>query len=172
MMGKRFGIAVLVVMLGAVCLDIGGGLLDPGEFGIVATAEAVVGRPLTPVSVAASPGRPQGGVPSASIIVSVNAGSGGAKMPFVFPSRMGYQTPNIDRIARDGALFIDSYAQQSCTAGRASFILGQHPLRYSTDNGAETFSWPAGCTTLFHGEKGTCSSSSNTSKRACPSCGR
>jgi arylsulfatase len=40
---------------------------------------------------------------------------------------MGYQTPNIDRIAKEGALFTDSYAQQSCTAGRASFITGQHP---------------------------------------------
>ena len=42
---------------------------------------------------------------------------------------MGYKTPNIDRIAREGALFTDAYAQQSCTAGRASFILGQHPFR-------------------------------------------
>jgi len=42
---------------------------------------------------------------------------------------MGYHTPNIDRIAREGALFTDAYAQQSCTAGRASFILGQHPFR-------------------------------------------
>ena len=42
---------------------------------------------------------------------------------------MGYQTPNIDRIAREGAMFTDSYAQQSCTAGRASFVLGQHPFR-------------------------------------------
>jgi arylsulfatase len=42
---------------------------------------------------------------------------------------MGYQTPNIDRIADEGAMFTDSYAQQSCTAGRASFILGQHPFR-------------------------------------------
>src|SRR5262245_55380613 len=42
---------------------------------------------------------------------------------------MGYRTPNIDRIAREGALFTDAYAQQSCTAGRASFILGQHPFR-------------------------------------------
>src|SRR5262245_54275716 len=42
---------------------------------------------------------------------------------------MGYRTPNIDRIAREGALFTDFYAQQSCTAGRASFILGQHPFR-------------------------------------------
>jgi arylsulfatase A-like enzyme len=42
---------------------------------------------------------------------------------------MGFQTPNIDRIAKEGALFTDSYAQQSCTAGRSSFILGQHPFR-------------------------------------------
>ena len=42
---------------------------------------------------------------------------------------MGYQTPNIDRIAKEGAMFTDWYAQQSCTAGRAAFILGQHPFR-------------------------------------------
>jgi arylsulfatase A-like enzyme len=42
---------------------------------------------------------------------------------------MGGRTPNIDRIANEGAIFTDSYAQQSCTAGRASFILGQHPFR-------------------------------------------
>jgi len=42
---------------------------------------------------------------------------------------MGYQTPNIDRIANEGALFTDQYAQQSCTAGRSSFILGQEPFR-------------------------------------------
>ena len=37
---------------------------------------------------------------------------------------MGYKTPNIDRIAREGALFTDWYGQQSCTAGRAAFITG------------------------------------------------
>jgi arylsulfatase len=42
---------------------------------------------------------------------------------------MGYHTPNIDRIAKEGMLFTDSYGQQSCTAGRASFILGQEPFR-------------------------------------------
>jgi len=42
---------------------------------------------------------------------------------------MGYKTPNIDRIANEGAMFTDWYAQQSCTAGRAAFILGQHPFR-------------------------------------------
>src|SRR5712671_1209385 len=43
--------------------------------------------------------------------------------------RMGYQTPNIDRIAHEGAIFTDWYGQQSCTAGRAAFITGQSPIR-------------------------------------------
>jgi arylsulfatase len=42
---------------------------------------------------------------------------------------MGGRTPNLDRIAAEGALFTDYYAQQSCTAGRAAFILGQTPFR-------------------------------------------
>jgi len=42
---------------------------------------------------------------------------------------MGYTTPNIDRIGREGAMFTDHYAQPSCTAGRASFITGQYPIR-------------------------------------------
>ena len=42
---------------------------------------------------------------------------------------MGYKTPNIDRLAKEGALFTDWYGQQSCTAGRAAFITGQSPMR-------------------------------------------
>ena len=42
---------------------------------------------------------------------------------------MGYRTPNIDRIAKEGMMFIDYYAEQSCTAGRSSFITGQATLR-------------------------------------------
>ena len=42
---------------------------------------------------------------------------------------LGGTTPNIDRIANEGALFTDYYAEQSCTAGRSAFITGQHPLR-------------------------------------------
>ena len=42
---------------------------------------------------------------------------------------MGGRTPNLDRIAAEGALFTDYYAQQSCTAGRAAFITGQTPFR-------------------------------------------
>ncbi len=72
-------------------------------------------------------------------------GSGGAKRPNILilwgddigwynasaynQGVMGYRTPNIDRIARDGALFTDWYGQQSCTAGRAAFLTGQSPIR-------------------------------------------
>ena len=42
---------------------------------------------------------------------------------------MGYQTPNIDRLANEGMMFTDYYAEQSCTAGRSSFITGQSVFR-------------------------------------------
>ena len=42
---------------------------------------------------------------------------------------IGYKTPNIDRVAREGMMFTDYYAEQSCTAGRSSFITGQCTLR-------------------------------------------
>jgi arylsulfatase len=42
---------------------------------------------------------------------------------------MGYETPNIDRIGREGIKFLHYYAEQSCTAGRAAFLTGQHGIR-------------------------------------------
>ena len=42
---------------------------------------------------------------------------------------MGYRTPNIDRLAKEGMMFTDYYAEQSCTAGRSTFITGQSTLR-------------------------------------------
>ena len=42
---------------------------------------------------------------------------------------MGYWTPNIDRVAKEGVTFTDYYAQQSCTAGRACFITGRARIR-------------------------------------------
>ena len=52
MMLKRIGIGLLVTIIAALCLELGGRLSPLGEFSIISTAEAVVGRPLTPVSVA------------------------------------------------------------------------------------------------------------------------
>ena len=48
---------------------------------------------------------------------------------------MGYRTPNIDRIGKEGAMFTDWYGQQSCTAGRAAFITGQSPHPHRPDEG-------------------------------------
>ena len=42
---------------------------------------------------------------------------------------MGYKTPNIDRLAREGMMFTDAYGEQSCTAGRSAFITGQSVYR-------------------------------------------
>jgi arylsulfatase len=42
---------------------------------------------------------------------------------------MGYRTPNIDRIAKEGMIFTDAYGEQSCTAGRSAFITGQSVYR-------------------------------------------
>ena len=53
---------------------------------------------------------------------------------------MGFKTPNIDRIAKEGAILSTYYGQQSCTAGRAAFITGQSPVPHRTDQGR-----PAGC---------------------------
>ena len=50
---------------------------------------------------------------------------------------MGYTTPNIDRVAKEGVTFTDYYGQQSCTAGRASFICGQNPLPHRLDQGCD-----------------------------------
>jgi arylsulfatase len=54
---------------------------------------------------------------------------GGFNISAYSQGMMGYKTPNIDRIAKEGALFTDWYGQQSCTAGRAAFITGQSPIR-------------------------------------------
>jgi len=51
-MSKHLGIALLVALIGVLCLEVGGSLWALREFSFVPTAEAVVGRPLTPVSVA------------------------------------------------------------------------------------------------------------------------
>ncbi len=51
-MFKRIGLALLAATIAAFCLELGGQLSVPGVHGVVATAEAVVGRPVTPVSVA------------------------------------------------------------------------------------------------------------------------
>jgi arylsulfatase len=64
-----------------------------------------------------------------NILVMWGDDIGGFNLSAYNQGMMGYKTPNIDSIAKDGALFTDWYGQQSCTAGRAAFITGQSPIR-------------------------------------------
>jgi arylsulfatase len=80
------------------------------------------GAALMPADAEAASGKP-------NILVIWGDDIGGFNISAYNNGMMGYRTPNIDQIARDGALFTDWYGQQSCTAGRAAFITGQSPIR-------------------------------------------
>jgi arylsulfatase A-like enzyme len=67
--------------------------------------------------------------PTANILVIFGDDVGQTNLSAYSFGVMGYKTPNIDRIAREGMMFTDYYAEQSCTAGRSTFITGQCTLR-------------------------------------------
>lgn len=81
-------------------------------------------RPAAPAPAAApaAQGRP-------NILVIFGDDVGWSNISAYNMGMMGYRTPNIDRIAREGAMFTDAYAENSCTAGRSAFITGQSPMR-------------------------------------------
>src|SRR5215475_3299318 len=79
------------------------------------------------VTIAAAPACAQ--QPKPNILVIMGDDIGYWNISAYNRGMMGYHTPNIDRIANEGAIFTDYYGQQSCTAGRAAFITGQSPLR-------------------------------------------
>ncbi len=74
-----------------------------------------------------APAQPSGKRPNILVIFGDDIGQSNVSA-YTF-GVMGYRTPNIDRIAREGMMFTDYYAEQSCTAGRSSFITGQATLR-------------------------------------------
>src|SRR6059036_134979 len=78
-------------------------------------------------SPAPSPTQPQQQQPNILVIMADDIGYWNVSA--YNRGQMGYRTPNIDRIANEGAIFTDYYGQQSCTAGRAAFITGQSPMR-------------------------------------------
>lgn len=96
---------------------------------VLAAAAAVAGS-TTAVGTASAQEQPaSGGGKPPNILVIFGDDIGIPQISAYTMGLMGYRTPNIDRIAAEGAIFTDSYGQQSCTAGRASFILGQEPFR-------------------------------------------
>jgi len=89
---------------------------------------AVVGLALASAAVlTAMPARAANKQPNILVIFGDDIGQ--ANISAYTQGLVGYRTPNIDRIAREGLLFTDYYAEQSCTAGRSSFITGQNVFR-------------------------------------------
>lgn len=85
-------------------------------------AKKPAAKPATSTTAAAPKGKPNILIIWGDDIGQFNVGAYNMGM-------MGYKTPNIDRIGKEGAVFTDWYGQQSCTAGRAAFITGQSPIR-------------------------------------------
>jgi arylsulfatase len=94
----------------------------------VAGAGAIAGTRVAQAQQAAP--TPQGGAQGRpNILVIFGDDVGWGNISAYNMGLMGYRTPNIDRIAREGAMFTDHYAENSCTAGRSAFITGQSPFR-------------------------------------------
>src|SRR5262245_57093430 len=91
------------------------------------TSEALAQAQKAAQATPAAPAAPSGRRPNILVIWGDDVGVANVSA-YTF-GLMGYKTPNIDRIAREGMMFTDYYAEQSCTAGRASFITGQAGLR-------------------------------------------
>ena len=98
-----------------------------GLLALAAAAVIVAGAVIQPAQAQQGPASSAGKKPNILVIFGDDIGI--PQISAYTMGTMGYRTPNIDRIAREGAIFTDSYGQQSCTAGRASFILGQEPFR-------------------------------------------
>ena len=84
---------------------------------------------LLAVAMIASPATHAEEAKTPNILVIWDDDIGGFNISAYNQGVMGYRTPTIDRIAKEGALFTDWYGQQSCTAGRAAFLTGQAPMR-------------------------------------------
>ncbi len=95
--------------------------------GIAAIATPAVGQ--QPTKPAAKPPATQPSGKKPNILVIFGDDIGIANVSVYSDGLMGYETPNIDRIAKEGVRFLHYYGEQSCTAGRSAFLTGQHIIR-------------------------------------------
>src|SRR4051794_5116322 len=98
-----------------------------GSTTLAASSALGAGTPVKVAQAQTQPAAPSGRRPNILVIFGDDIGQTNVSA-YSF-GLMGYRTPNIDRIAREGMMFTDYYAEQSCTAGRSSFITGQCTLR-------------------------------------------
>ena len=97
-----------------------------GSTTLVAASAIATSQPLQ-VAQAQQPAAPSGKKPNILVIFGDDIGQ--TNISAYSFGVVGYKTPNIDRIAKEGLMFTDYYAENSCTAGRSSFITGQTPKR-------------------------------------------
>ncbi len=102
----------------AACCERGGGRSET----LLALADPLAARELAEQKGAVSAKKP-------NILVIFGDDIGQTNVSAYSMGLMGYRTPNIDRVAKEGMMFTDYYAEQSCTAGRSSFITGQCTFR-------------------------------------------
>ncbi|VVD61816.1 arylsulfatase [Pandoraea commovens] len=93
------------------------------------TSTAVLAVTAAYVLVAPGDAPAQSGTKPPNILVIFGDDIGQTNISAYSNGLVGYRTPNIDRVAKEGMIFTDYYAENSCTAGRSSFITGQSPLR-------------------------------------------
>src|SRR5213592_1944853 len=98
-----------------------------GSTTLAASSALGAGTPVKVAQAQTQPAAPSGRRPNILVIFGDDIGQTNVSA-YSF-GLMGYRTPNIDRIAKEGMMFTDYYAEQSCTAGRSSFITGQCTLR-------------------------------------------
>jgi arylsulfatase A-like enzyme len=94
---------------------------------VAASALTTTGLSTTAQAQQPAPAQPSGRRPN--ILVIFGGDVGVANISAYSNGLMGYETPNIDRIGREGIKFLHYYGEQSCTAGRAAFLTGQHGIR-------------------------------------------
>ena len=97
----------------------------------VVAALALLAGVLSPAPVKAQQEKPAAGASGTkpNVLVIFGDDIGQTNISAYSMGLVGYKTPNIDRIAKEGMMFTDYYAEQSCTAGRSAFITGQATLR-------------------------------------------
>ncbi|MEJ8850563.1 sulfatase-like hydrolase/transferase [Variovorax rhizosphaerae] len=103
--------------------------MDPRPSFLRRGTAAVAGLMIAAAGAFAPPAQAQAAASQPNILVIMGDDIGIWNLSAYSRGSMGYRTPNIDSIAREGAIFTDHYAQPSCTAGRAAFITGQLPIR-------------------------------------------
>jgi len=143
--GTRFAMAAMAIAIAAIA---GCNKADESKQGAQVAQQPATPAPAAAPDTSAAPAQPpaQSNLPvspdAASAPVAVNTSGKKPNILVIFGDDIGqtnisaysmglvgYRTPNIDRIAREGMMFTDYYAENSCTAGRSSFITGQSPLR-------------------------------------------